>query len=71
MDDLIEWLIYILFWPYLWWHRHNQDSPLGTSREEDETEAFWLKFAIGGAVVVGAAFALWYFLHRGAIIPPA
>ena len=64
MDDLIEWLIYILFLPYLWWHRHNQDSTLGTSADEEVTEQFWLKFAIGGVVCVAVGFAIYYFMHR-------
>ena len=61
MDEFIDWVISALFWPYFWWRGHNQESTLGTSRDEEETENFWLKFAIFGTVVVLIVIAVHHF----------
>lgn len=63
MEDLLLLVIRVLFWPFLWWRNHNQYSRLGTSPDEEETEQFWLRFALCGVILaLSAALAvhLWH-----------
>ena len=63
MEELLEICFDILLLPYYWWQHHNQSSTLGTCRDEEEAEEFWLKFTVIGGLFVAAGFLAWNFWH--------
>ncbi len=47
-------VVFLLFWPFFWWNSNR--SITGQAPIEKEAERFWLKFALIGLLLVGAAF---------------
>lgn len=63
MDDLLELLLRLLWWPFKAWKETSEDSYVGVSPHEEESMGFWRKFAITGTCLVAVAGAVvWWFL---------
>ncbi|MFT3992340.1 MAG: hypothetical protein QM680_13125 [Luteolibacter sp.] len=62
--DLIEILIRIVWFPYLAWKRSGEDSRIGTSPMDRETQEFWKGCGIVATVImIGVGGIVWWMFN--------
>ncbi len=63
MDELLEALLRLLWWPYEAWRNARENSRVGTSPHEDGAMRFWKGLAIlGTGALAAAGVAAWLLL---------
>jgi len=64
MNDLLEFLIDLVRWPYEQWKRTTENSRVGTSPNEEKTLRFWRWFGIIGTSIICILGAILYWAFR-------
>lgn len=63
MNELLEFLLRLLWLPFKIWHKFNENSRIGVSPLEDEARHFWLKVGLLGTVIlVSISVVIWFWV---------
>ena len=64
MSDLFEFLFRLLWLPFEIWHKFNENSRIGVSPLEDDSQHFWLKVGLLGTIIIGSlGVVIWLFIR--------
>lgn len=64
MSFFSEFLVKLINLPHELWKHSNENSGIGTSEFEEETERGWAKVSIAVGVLIGLVYLAWNWLVR-------